>query len=143
MRKSFTETCNALISEYPHREVIISKNRDYIVSNWFVIKNQSHPLFKGCSMEGHISHVLAAFFTSRPKAHALHMITRRLIIRELLTNYHDVKKIYLSNHVNPVPKIDYVEVNHRYPTTVLDVIGHKVTSKYKLFQRLRNFTIFS
>ncbi len=143
MRKSFKETCNALITEYPHREDIISKNRDYIVSNWFVIKNQSHPLFKGCSMEGHISHVLAALFTSRPKAHALHMITKRLRIRELLTNSNDIKSIYLSNHVNPVPEIDYVELNHRYPTTVLDAIGHKVTSKYKLFESIRNSTIFS
>jgi hypothetical protein len=143
MRKAFKETCNSLITEYPHRDDIISKNRDYIVSNWFVIKNQSHPLFKGCSMEGHISHILAALFTSRPKAHSLHMITKRLRIRELLTNYLDVKSIYLSNHVNPIPEIDYIEMNYRYPTTVLDVVGHKVTSKYKLFRELRNNTIFS
>jgi len=143
MRKSFTETCNALITENPHREETIIKNRDYIVSNWFVIKNQSNPLFKGCSMEGHISHVLAALFTSRPKAHSLHMITKRLKIRELLTNYQDVKSIYLSNHINPIPSKDYIEMNHRYPTTVLDVIGHKITSKYKMFQNIRNSTILS
>lgn len=143
MRKSFKETCNALIFEYPHRIDIISKNRDYIVSNWFVIKNQSHPLFKGCSMEGHISHVLAALFTSRPKAHSLHMITKRLRIRELYANKLDTKQIYLSNHVNPIPEIDYVELNHRYPTTVLDVIGHKVTSRYKMFKNIINYSILS
>ena len=36
--------------ENPGREDIIAKNRDYIVSNWGFIKNQEHPLFKGCSM---------------------------------------------------------------------------------------------
>ena len=143
MRKSFTDTCDALITESPHREEMISKNRNYIVNNWFVIKNQSNPLFKGCSMEGHISHVLAALFTSRPKAHCLHMITKRLKIRELLTNDQDVKSIYLSNHTNPIPEIDYIESNHRYPTELFDVIGHKVTSKYKMFKRVAHSTIFS
>jgi hypothetical protein len=143
MRKSFKDLCDVLITENPHRTEIISKNKDYIVSNWFVIKNQSNPLFKGCSMEGHISHVLAALFTSRPKAHSLHMITKRLRIRELLVNNHDLKGIYLSNHVSPVPAIDYVELNHDYPKSIQDIIGYKVTEKYKWYKRLINSTIFS
>ncbi len=143
MRKSFTELCNALITESPHREEIISKNRDYIVNNWFVIKNQSHPLFLGCSMEGHISHVLAALFSSRPKAHSLHMLSKRLIIREAYVNNQDTKQIYLNNHVDPIPEINYIESNTRYPTTVLDVIGHKVTQKYKYFKRAAHSTILS
>ena len=141
--KSFKELCNVLIIENPHREDIITKNRDYILSNWKYIKHQSNPLFKGCSMEGHISHVLAALFTSRPKAHSLHMITKRLRIRELLTNKQDLKSIYLSNHVNPTPDVDYVELNHTYPKELFDVIGHKVTQKYKYFKRAAHSTIFS
>jgi hypothetical protein len=141
--KSFKELCNVLIIENPHREDIIAKNRDYILSNWKYIKHQSNPLFKGCSMEGHISHVLAALFTSRPKAHSLHMITKRLRIRELLTNKQDLKSIYLSNHVNPTPDVDYVELNHTYPKDLFDVIGHKVTQKYKYFKRAAHSTIFS
>ena len=141
--KSFKELCNALIIENPHREDIIAKNRDYIISNWKFIKHQNDPLFKGCSMEGHISHILAALFTSRPKAHSLHMITKRLRIRELLVNKRDLKNIYLSNHVNPTPIIDYVDLNHDYPYTIQDTIGYKVTEKYKWYKQVTNSTIFS
>lgn len=140
---NFKELCDTLITENPGREDIIAKNRDYIVSNWGFIKNQEHPLFKGCSMEGHISHVLAALLTSRPKAHSLPMITKRIHIREHIINDHDVKSIYLSNHVNPTPVIDYVELNHRYPKTIQDTIGYKVTEKYKWYKSITNSTIFS
>jgi len=143
MRKSFTELCNALVTESPHREEMISKNRDYITNNWFVIKNQTHSLFLGCSMEGHISHVLAAPFTSRPKAHSLHMLSKRLSIREAYVNNQDTKQIYLNNHVNPIPEVNYVDSNTRYPTTVLDVIGHKVTERYKTFRNIINTTLLS
>lgn len=127
--KNFKELCNFLIVENPHREDIIAKYRDYIVSNWKFIKHQDDPLFKGCSMEGHISHILAALFTSRPKAHSLHIISKRLQIHEHIVNNHDVKSIFLSNHVNPTPAIDYVELNHRYPKTIQDGIGYKATQK--------------
>jgi hypothetical protein len=141
--KNFVDLCNVLIEENPHREDIISKNRDYIVSNWTFIKHQSNPLFKGCSMEGHISHVLAALFTSRPKAHSLHMISKRLSIRELYTNNHDLKFIYLTNHIAPVPSVDLVEVNHNYPLDVFDVIGHQVNEKYKAFKDIAHRTFLS
>lgn len=140
---NFKLLCNTLILENPHREDIIAKNRDYIVSNWKYIKHQNDPLFKGCSMEGHISHVLAALFTSRPKAHSLPMITNRLRIRELLFNHQDIKAIYLSNHVNPTPDIDYVELIQNYPTSIQDTIGHKVTEKYKWYKQITHSTILS
>ena len=143
MRKSFKDLCDALITLSPHREDAILRNKDYIISNWGVIKNQTHPLFKGCSMEGHISHVLAALFTSRPKAHSLHMITKRLRIRELLTNKQDLKSIYLSNHVNPSPEIDYVELNQPCYNSIQDTIGYKVTEKYKWYKRIVNRSILS
>lgn len=132
--KSFRQLCDAVMIENPDRKDVISKNRDYLLSNWKFIKHQNNPLFKGCSMEGHISHVLAALFTSRPKAHSLSMITKRLRIRELLVNHRDIKSVYLSNHVSPVPDVDYVELNHIYPTELFDVIGHKVTPTYKMFK---------
>jgi hypothetical protein len=134
--KSFHHLCDALIVEYPHRREIIAKYRDYLLSNWTYIKRQNNPLFKGCSMEGHISHVLAALFTSRPKAHSLHMITKRLQIRELFVNGLDIKNVYLSNHVSTVPEVDYVELITIYPTTTFDVVGYKVTEKYKAYKRI-------
>ena len=141
--KNFKDLCDYLIIENPHREDIIARNRDYIISNWKFIKHQNDSLFKGCSMEGHISHILAALFTSRPKAHSLAMISRRLRIRELKVNNHDLKEIYLSNHVTTTPLIDYVDMNQRYPKTIQDNIGYKVTEKYKWYKNITNTTIFS
>lgn len=142
-RKFFKELCDILIIENPLRSEIIENNKNYIVNHWVPIQKQKHSLFLGCSMEGHISHVLAAPFSSRPKAHSLHMLAKRLRIREIYVNKLDPKQIYLNNHVDPVPEFSYAESNVRYPKTILDVIGHKVTSKYILFRNLRNSTIFS
>jgi hypothetical protein len=141
--KHFRQLCNALITENPHRKEVISRNRDYIISNWRFIKHQNDPLFKGCSMEGHISHVLAALFTARPKAHSLKMIPKRLKIRELFINHQDLKSIYLNNHVNPKPTSHYIELFSDHPKTVQDFIGYKVTEKYKWYKRITNSTIFS
>jgi hypothetical protein len=141
--KHFKDLCNVLIKDNPHREDIIAKNRDYIVSNWKFIKRQKNPLFKGCSMEGHISHILAALFTSRPKAHSLKMITNRLRVRTLYANDVDLKEIYLSNHINPTPYFDTVELTNDYPKSVQDTIGYKITEKYKWYKQIKNSTIFS
>jgi hypothetical protein len=134
--KLFRELCHILIRNQPHRESIIAQKRDYLLSNWRFIKHQSHPLFKGCSMEGHISHVLASLFTSRPKAHGLPMITKRLKIRQHHVNRLDLKEIYLSNHVRPVFKMDHVEPYRTYPRNLFDVIGHKMTGRYNMFKSI-------
>lgn len=141
--KSFRDLCDALAHEYPHRADIIIKNRDYILSNWNYIKHQENPLFKGCSMEGHISHCLAALFTSRPKAHSLQMITKRLRIRGLLLNDIDLKEVYLSNHVDCTPDVDYIDLNTTYPKSIQDNIGYKVSSKYLWYKEITHRTIFS
>jgi hypothetical protein len=142
-RKSFKELCNALLIENPLRTEIIEKNRDYISNHWIPIQKQKHKLFLGCSMEGHISHILAAPFSSRPKAHSLHMLTKRLVIRELYVNNLDVKKIYLNNHVEQTPESSIGDWNTNYPKSIFDIIGHQVTEKYKLFKSIINSTIFS
>ena len=142
-RKFFKELCDALIIENPQRTEIIENNKNYIINHWAPIQRQKHKLFLGCSMEGHISHILAAPFSSRPKAHSLHMLAKRLVIRELYVNKSDVKQIYLNNHVAPTPDKSIGDWNTNYPKTVLDVIGHQVNSKYVLFRNLRNSTIFS
>ncbi|MCF7925622.1 MAG: UPF0236 family protein [Candidatus Izimaplasma sp.] len=141
--KHFRQLCNALIAENPHRKDVIARNRDYIISNWRFIKHQNDPLFKGCSMEGHISHVLAAVFTARPKAHSLKMITKRLKIRELHVNHHDLKSVYLTNHVNPTPMNDYIDLFNDQPKTIQDIIGYKVTGTYKWYKQITHSTIFS
>ena len=136
MRKDFKSLCDTILSLYPQRNDVITKNTNYLLSNWAAIQNQSHHLFKGCSMEGHISHYLAALFTARPKAHCLSMLSKRLKLREHIVNQIDVKEVYLNNHVNLAPEISLVELNHRYSLDTFDVIGRKVTEKYKYFKSI-------
>jgi hypothetical protein len=142
-RLSFKELCDIIIAENPQRFEVINNNKKYIVNNWDPIQRQKLDLFLGCSMEGHISHVLAAPFSSRPKAHSLHMLAKRLVVRELHVNKLDIKEIYLNNYVSPTPESSIGDWNINYPKTVLDVIGHKVNSKYIMFRNIRNSTIFS
>ena len=142
-RKSFKELCDLLIIENPNRFEIIETNKNYILNNWNPIQRQNHKLFLGCSMEGHISHVLAAPFSSRPKAHSLHMLAKRLVIRELYVNKLDTKKVYLDNHISPTPDSSIGDWNITYPKTVFDTIGHKVTERYKTFRNIINTTLFS
>ncbi len=142
-RKFFKELCDALIMEYPLRSEIIENNKNYIINHWVPIQKQKHKLFLGCSMEGHISHVLAAPFSSRPKAHSLHMLAKRLSIREIYINKLDTKYVYLNNHVSPTPDAVLDDWNTNYPKSIFDTIGHKVTERYKMFKNIINSTIFS
>ena len=142
-RKSFKELCDLLIIENPNRFEIIENNKNYIINNWDPIQRQNHKLFLGCSMEGHISHVLAAPFSSRPKAHSLHMLAKRLVIRELYVNKLDTKKVYLDNHISPAPDSSIGDWNINYPKTVFDTVGHKVTERYKTFRNIINTTLLS
>jgi len=142
-RNFFKELCDILITENPLRSEVIESNKNYIMNNWNPIQRQKLDLFLGCSMEGHISHVLAAQFSSRPKAHSFHMLEKRLVIRELYVNKIDSKKIYLDNHVSPTPDSSINDWNNNYPKTVFDTIGHKVTERYKTFRNIINTTLLS
>ena len=94
-------------------------------------------------MEGHISHILAAPFSSRPKTHSLHMFAKRLVIRETYVNKLDNKQIYLNNHVQPTPDSSIGDWNNNYLKSIFDIIGHQVNEKYKMFRNIMNSTIFS
>lgn len=142
-RKFFKELCDVLIIENPLRSEIIEKNKNYLVNHWVPIQKQNHKLFLGCSMEGHISHILAAPFSSRPKAHSLHMLAKRLSIREIHVNKLDAKQIYLNNHISPTPDATIGDWNTNYPKSIFDTIGHQVNEKYKMFKNIINSTIFS
>jgi len=50
----------------PKREAI-SEAKRYILNNWEAIQRQKSSDYIGCSAEGHVSHVLSARLSSRPK----------------------------------------------------------------------------
>jgi hypothetical protein len=91
-------------------------------------------------MEGHISHVLAALFTSRPKAHSRSTLTKRIRIRELFVNGVDIKASFLSNQMDPVPFIDHLELLQPSPKGLFDIIGHRTTQRYKAYKNMAHPT---
>ena len=62
------ELCQKTLSETPakQRKGKLDKAR-YLLNNWVRIRNQRHPGALGCSAEGHVSHILSARLSSRPK----------------------------------------------------------------------------
>ena len=103
IKHSFIDTTDYLMSATPERRDTIEAKRDYILNQWHAIQNQSLPRFKGCSMEGHISHVYAALFTSRPKGYTRRMIEKLAQLRTLSINGVDIAKTYLEQNTDYFP----------------------------------------
>ena len=86
------------------RTETIENRQNYILNNWkerqTYIKN---PYIK-CSMESHISHILADLFTARPKAYSENGLRRLLKLRLLKINKVDIKQLYLNQLINPPTK---------------------------------------
>ena len=57
-----------------------------------------------CSMESHISHILADLFTARPKAYSENGLRKLLCLRLLKINGINIKELYLNNLINPLKK---------------------------------------
>jgi hypothetical protein len=86
-----------LIELEPHREEILIKKFKYLYNNWGSIQNLfNNPNYK-CSMESHISHVIADLFTSRPKGYSPTMLNKLLELRLLYKNSHNIKELFLSS----------------------------------------------
>jgi len=82
-------------------------NVNYICNNFEFIKNQKHHEYKApCSMEGHVSHVLASRLTSRPKGFSRETLETMVQLLVLKANLHEltVKDLYAwKNYKVEVP----------------------------------------
>ena len=76
-KKDFVDAVNKIIDSNKNREEIITKNLNYIVNNYASIKAMLE-LNIGSSMESHISHLIASFFSSRPKGFSTKRIDQYL-----------------------------------------------------------------
>lgn len=103
LKRQFTEITDYLVRCSPERRDTIEAKRDYILNHWRAIQNQGHPRFKGCSMEGHISHVYASLFTSRPKGYTKRMIEKLTVLRTLAVNDVDIARTYLEQNTDYFP----------------------------------------
>lgn len=71
----------------------------YIVNNWTKIQNMNKNNC-GSSMESHISHYLASYFSSRPKAFSANTIQNYIKLQEAKANGLNIKTIYLKTYKN-------------------------------------------
>jgi hypothetical protein len=95
-KKRFREVVELLMSDHPDRADSIREKLHYILSNWHFIQNQHLPIFLGCSVEGHISHILAALFTSRPKAYSVRHLEKLSILRSFHSNKQNIQSMILN-----------------------------------------------
>ena len=100
-KKDFNMIIEQFKDLYPERIETIESKQNYILNNWkerqvFI----NNPNMK-CSMESHISHILADLFTARPKAYSANGLRKLLKLRLLKINKINIKELYLNNLINP------------------------------------------
>ena len=100
-KKDFNMITEQFKDLYPERIETIESKQNYILNNWkerqvFI----NNPNMK-CSMESHISHILADLFTARPKAYSANGLRKLLKLRLLKINKINIKELYLNNLINP------------------------------------------
>ena len=99
---------NMLVEQFkdlnPYRTETIENKQNYILNNWkerqIYLKN---PYIK-CSMESHISHILADLFTARPKAYSKNGLKKLLKLRLLKVNKVNIRQLYLNQLIKPPTK---------------------------------------
>ena len=81
----FIDAVNTIIKNNPKRKDIINKKLKYIINNYSNIKSMLN-LNIGSSMESHISHLIASFFSSRPKGFSIKRIDKYLKLNDYKHN---------------------------------------------------------
>ena len=93
----FIDAVNTIIKNNPKRKDIINKKLKYIINNYSNIKSMLN-LNIGSSMESHISHLIASFFSSRPKGFSTKRIDKYLKLNDYKHNNINIFKLYLSTY---------------------------------------------
>lgn len=140
-KKDFIDAVNTIIENDKNREEIITKNLNYIVNNYASIKAMLE-INIGSSMESHISHLIASFFSSRPKGFSTKRIDQYLKLNDYKNNSINIFKLYMQSYNNDeVIEIGEEEANNyifdnsnRGNITILND-GH-VTQTYKELKSL-------
>lgn len=81
----------------------LNEYENYIVNHWNKIQN----MFKSecrSSMESHISHCVASYFSSRPKAYSRTNIEKLLKLQEAKINGINIQTLYLKSYKNTEKK---------------------------------------
>ena len=97
--KQFINAVNQIIENNKNREEIITKKLNYIINNYSSIKSMLK-LNIGSSMESHISHLIASFFSSRPKGFSTKRIKQYLKLNDYKNNNINIFKLYMQSYKN-------------------------------------------
>lgn len=122
-KDAFISCCDEIISSSPLRSEVINQKKDYILNNWTFIQN-IYNLHLTCPMESQISHNLAAFFTSRPKAYSPSSIPFLSNLRLLFKNNFNIKHLFFQNFnsssvIDPYDSRISLPLFEKSPTTSL------------------------
>lgn len=98
-KEDFKKVVNEIILEEPKREETIIKKLNYIINNYSSIKSMLK-LNIGSSMESHISHLIASFFSSRPKGFSTKRINKYLKLNDYKNNNINIFKLYIQSYKN-------------------------------------------
>lgn len=88
-----------LKKDNPKRLEKLEEYEKYILNHWKKIKNMAASPCKS-SMESHISHYIAGYFSSRPKAFSRNTIENYLKLQEAKINDIDIKTLFLKSYKN-------------------------------------------
>lgn len=115
-KKNFINSVHQIIELNPSREQIITQKLNYILNNYHAIKLMYNSNI-GSSMESHISHCIASFFSSRPKGFSSKRIDNYIKLNNYKNNKTNIVSLYLLSYKN----------NKR------DKIKDKITFNYSAF----------
>ena len=86
-----------IIAQNQKRAETITKKLNYIINNYSAIKSMLE-LNIGSSMESNISHLIASFFSSRPKGYSTKRIKQYLKLNDYKNNGINIFKIYMQSY---------------------------------------------
>ena len=111
-KKDFINAVNTIIENNPNRKDTITKKLNYILNNYSSIKAMLE-LKIGSSMESHISHLIASFFSSRPKGFSTKRIKQYLKLNDYKNNNINIFKLYMQSYKNTeIKKINEEIINN-------------------------------
>lgn len=144
----FIDAVDTIIKDNPKRKDTITKKLKYIINNYTNIKSMLN-LKNGSSMESHISHLIASFFSARPKGYSTKRIKKYLKLNDYKNNNVNIFKLYLASYSNRevidlnentydyeiftpdkihnIPVLNYGQKNGAY--TNLNKIAHEVSTE--------------
>ena len=100
-KKDFNMIAKQFKDLFSKRTDVIESKQKYILNNWKERQTYLNNPHMKCSMESHISHILADLFTARPKAYSANGLKKLLKLRLLKVNKVDIKKLYLNQLITP------------------------------------------